>query len=57
MHPLRTALCLIVLLAGCARPPTAVPVISADEAHGRAIAALAADHPQEALDNFMIAAK
>ena len=57
MNQLRAALCLIVLLAGCAGPPPKAPVISADEAHRRAIAALAANKPQEALDNFMIAAK
>jgi TPR repeat protein len=57
MHPIRAALCLIALLAGCAGPLPATPPISADEAHRRAIAALAANKPQEALDNYTIAAK
>jgi TPR repeat protein len=57
MHSIRAALCLIVLLAGCAGPPPAKAPISADEAQLRAIAAMAANKPQEALDNFTIAAK
>lgn len=57
MRPILPAACLAMLLASCAAPPPPPLLPSPAVANERASAALAAGHSQEALDNFMIAAK
>ena len=51
----RLSALVVLLVAACAAPPPKPEVISADEAISRAEAALAAGHPQEAVNNYLIA--